>query len=127
MIARWVIAGFLLWLAITVPFRMAGEQFFIKGGVSWLFLVAPPVMFVLTYLLLKIFRVEPNDRAEAAGVFALPGLVIGIYQMNSFNAVFPNLDTSLNGEFAALMFASYAAIIIAGIVTSRIRQFDNQV
>ena len=123
MIARWMIVGFVLWALLTLSFRFVGQEVFHAGpgGVSWLFMTAPVVMFALTYGLLKLLKVEPSDRAEAAGIFAVPGLLIGIYEINSFSAVFPNIDASLGSEFAALMFASYAAVIIAGIVTSHLR------
>lgn len=123
MIARWVIAGFVLWFAVTAVFRFVGQDVFVvgSGGVAWAFMTLPIVMFVLTYALLKLLRVEVSDRAEAASIFAVPGLVIGIYEINSFSAVFPNIDASLGNEFAALMFASYAAVIIAGIVTSHLK------
>jgi hypothetical protein len=118
-----MIAGFVLWLAVTLSFRFVGEGMFNTGpdGVTWLFMILPIVMFVVTYGLLKILKVEPSDRAEAASIFAVPGLLIGIYEINSYHIVFPNLDASLSQEFAALKFACYAAIILAGIVSSRLK------
>jgi hypothetical protein len=122
MIARWMIVGFVLWLAVTLAFRFVGESVFTSGpgGISWLFLVLPLVMFAVTFGMLKVFRVDPSDRAEAASIFALPGLLVGVYEINSFQFVFPNLDPSLQNSFAAMMFATYAAVIIAGIVSSRL-------
>ena len=113
MIARWMIAGFVLWAALTLSFRFAATEW-----TSWLFIVGPLVMFVLTHLLLEMFRVERSDRGEAASIFALPGLLIGIYEINSFRFVFPNLDPALGINFAALMFACYVAVILAGLVAS---------
>lgn len=123
MIARWMIAGFVLWLLVTVSFRFVGQDVFQTGpgGVSWMFMTLPLIMFGLTYATLKVFRVASTDRAEAASIMAVPGLLIGIYEINSYTIVFPNLDPSLQNEFAALMFASYAAMIIAGIVSSRLK------
>ncbi len=123
MIARWMVVGFVLWLAVTLSFRFVGETVFQAGpgGVSWLFMILPAVMFIVTYALLKMMRVEPSDRAEAASIFAVPGLLIGIYMINSYDNVFPNLDAGLAPEFSALMFACYAAVIIAGIVSSRLK------
>lgn len=122
MIVRWMAVGFAFWIAIAVAFRFVGEMGFQAGpgGVSWLFMTLPVALLVLTYLVLKIMKVEPTDRAEAASIMAVPGLLVGIYEINSFRVVFPNLDASLQPEFAALMFACYAAVIIAGIVSSRI-------
>jgi len=123
MIARWMIVGFVLWAGLTFGFNFIGQQYFTEGptgGISWMFMIAPPVMLALTYLLLKVFKVDPTDRAEAASIFALPGLLIGIYEINSFDKVF-QLSPDLQPEFAALMFACYAAVIIAGIISSRLR------
>jgi Family of unknown function (DUF5367) len=123
MIARWLIIGFVLWLGITVGFRFAGQTFFTTGpgGVTWLFLILPVLMFAITYGALKLFKVDPTDRSEAASVFALPGLLIGIYQINSFGVMYPNLEADLSNEFAALMFACYAAVIVAGLLSSHVR------
>lgn len=125
MIARWIAIGLVLWLAVTLAFRFVGGQVFSQGlgGVSWLFMIAPPAMFMLTYGLLRALRVAPTDRAEAASIFAFPGFLIGIYEINSFSAVFPNLDAGLSGSFATLMYACYAAAILAGIASSRLRMF----
>jgi uncharacterized membrane protein YoaT (DUF817 family) len=116
MIARWMIVGFVLWAVVTLVFR-----FLPADGVAWSFMVLPFVMFALTYVVLKLFKVDPSDRAEAASIFAVPGLVIGVYEINSFQFVFPELaEAGLGPQFTALMFASYAAVIIAGIVSSRL-------
>ncbi len=122
MIVRWLIVGFLLWIAIALGFRFAGEQVFTSGGdgLMWLFMILPAVLLVVTFAFLKILKVAPTDRSEAASIMAVPGLLIGIYTINSFQFVFPNLDASLGASYAALMFACYAAVIVAGIVTSRL-------
>lgn len=122
MIVRWMAVGFAFWIAIALAFRFVGETVFTAGpgGVSWLFMTLPLGLLVITYVFLKILRVAPTDRAEAASIMAVPGLLVGIYEINSFTNLFPNLDPSLGTEFAALMFACYAAVILAGIVTSRL-------
>jgi hypothetical protein len=122
MIVRWMIVGFVLWIAVALAFRFVGETVFTTGpdGVSWMFMILPVVMLIVTFLFLKILGVAQGDRAEAASIMAVPGLLVGIYEINSFSFVFPNLDPSLGPQFAALMFACYAAVILAGIVTSRL-------
>lgn len=121
MIARWMIVGIVLWIVVAVAFRFVGQDVLQAGAnMSWLFMILPVALLIVTYGLLKIMKVEPSDRAEAASIMAVPGLLAGIYQINSYTAVFPNLDPSLAGAFASLMFACYAAVIIAGIVASRL-------
>jgi hypothetical protein len=51
---------------------------------------------------------------------AVPGFLVGLYEVDRFSVLFPNLDPTIGGEFAALMFACYAAVILAGIVSSRL-------
>lgn len=121
MIVRWMVVGFVIWIAIAVAFRFVGETVLTAGsGVSWLFMIMPVALLGVTYLCLKLLNVAATDRAEAASIMAVPGLLVGIYEINSFSMVFPNLDANLFPQFAALMFACYAAVIIAGIVTSRL-------
>jgi hypothetical protein len=128
MIARWMIIGFVLWLIVTLAFRFVGQDVFVAGtsGIPWLFMTLPLIIFALTFGLLKLAGVDPSDRGEAASIFAVPGLLVGIYEINSFSAVFPNLDQRLGSTFAALMFACYAAMIISGLVSSRLQQLENQ-
>jgi hypothetical protein len=122
MIARWMVVGFVLWIALAAAFRFAGHELFQPGqGVMWLFLTLPVAMLVVTYALLKILRVAPTDRAEAASIMVVPGLLVGIYEITNYATVFPNLDVGLNGAFASLMFACYTAMILAGIVASRLQ------
>lgn len=124
MIARWLIIGFVFWLAIAAAFHFVGANYLASGEggfVVWLFLVLPVVMFALTYGLLKLFKVDPTDRSEAASVFALPGLLIGIYQINTFGNMYPALATDHLNEFASLMYACYASVIAAGLLSSHVR------
>lgn len=116
MIVRWMAVGFALWIAILLAFRFVGEWAFHEGpwGVPWLLLIMPLALWAITHLMLLALRVTPEDRSEAASIMAVPGLLVGIYEINSFGFVFPNLDASLASEFAVLMFACYAAVILGG-------------
>lgn len=122
MAVRWMAVGFGFWLAVAVAFRFVGDMLFQPGpgGVSWMFMTLPLALLVITYLVLKVMRVAPTDRSEAASTIAVPGFLFGIYEIDRFSELFPNIDASLGAEFAALMFACYAAVIIAGIVSSRL-------
>lgn len=123
MIVRWMAVGFALWIAILLAFRFVGEWAFREGpwGVHWMLLIMPLALWAITYLMLLALRVTPEDRSEAASIMAVPGLLVGIYEINSFGFVFPNLDASLASEFAVLMFASYAAVILGGRTTLTVR------
>lgn len=122
MIARWMIVGFVLWLLTVGAFifvRPLGVLTTLPGGVSLLFIALPILMFALTYVFMNLLKVPGSDRAEAASVFALPGLLIGILLINSFDQYFPNVAMRPN-EFGSLMFASTAGIVFAGILSSRL-------
>lgn len=120
MIARWMAVGFGLWLVVSLAFRYVAQQF--PAANPWLLMVGPFVLFGLVYLLLAVLRVDPADRAEATGIMAVPGLLIGTYEINSFSFVFGDIDHGLNAAFASLMYSCYAATILAGVVSSRLQQ-----
>jgi len=125
MIARWMIIGFVLWLGVTVSFRVLGNMVGAEAEVlAWMPIVLPFVVFVITYMLLTILKVERVDRAEVTGIMVIPGLLFGIYEINSFSFVFPDLDPSQSPAFATLMYSSYAAAILAGVLSSRLKQSD---
>jgi hypothetical protein len=133
MIARWLAVGFGLWLIITLAFLFLGNADAVghplgaSAGdvVPWLLMVLPFVIFALTYFLLAILKVDPADRAEATGIMALPGLLIGIYEINSFAKLFPDIGPVYSGAFAGLMYSCYAAAILAGVVSSRLQQSES--
>ena len=122
MIARWMIACFVLWVIVMVAFN------FVLGGpgasMPWLFMTLPLVMFALNFVLFKLFKVDESDRAEAASIFTVPGMLIGIYAIHNPGQFFQNLrdNSGMGLDFASLMFASYAAVILAGIVFSRLQR-----
>jgi hypothetical protein len=115
MIIRWMIVGIVLWVAVAAVFRFVPE-----AAVSWVFMTLPAAMLLVTHFFLRIFRVAETDRGEAASIMALPGLLVGIYAINSFNYVFENPSLTLGPQFATLMFACYAAVLIAGLVSVRV-------
>lgn len=121
MIARWMIAGFVLWAIV-----IGGFSFVLSLpslNMPELFLTLPIVMFVLTFILFKVFKVDESDRAEAASIFCVPGMLIGIYLIHNPTQLFTNITTARAGlDFASLMFATYTAIIVAGIVFSRLQK-----
>ncbi|MGE3304039.1 MAG: DUF5367 family protein [Hyphomonadaceae bacterium] len=129
MILRATLLGFLLWLAVTAAFRFFGQDFFYPGETRiYVMLVATPIVCaVLTVLVLRLLREAAIDRAEAAMGLALPGMALDVYAVNAFPNVFPNLDPTLDGAFAAINLAGYAAILLTGLVTTRLAPADERV
>ena len=119
---RWMALGFAFWIGLAAAFSAFGNLALQPGpgGVSYAFLTLPLALLVLTYIVVKIMGVAVNDRSEAATTMAVPGFLVGLYEVDRFGVLFPNLDPSIGSEFAALMFACYAAVIIAGLVSSRL-------
>jgi len=122
MIARWAIVGVVLWLVVALGFRFFGHEVFAVGSrtVPWLFLTVPLVIGAITYVLMRLLRVAHSDRAEAASVFAATGLLVGVVEITNYPLTFPNLPVALSDEFAALMFACFAAVVFVGLVSSRV-------
>lgn len=128
MIIRAALVGFVLWLAGTLAFRFYGERFFAPDadGHVILFVAAPILMVALAWAAMKVLRVRPGDQAEAAIGLALPGMLLDAYAVYQFPVIFPNLDPTLDGVFGALMLVSYAAIVFAGMLFTRLQPEDER-
>jgi len=128
MIIRAAIAGFVIWLIGTLGFRLAGTYFFYPDEklLLGLFIGLPLAMVAVTWALMKLLKVAPGDQAEAAIGIALPGMLLDVFATREFSNVFPALDPTLDATFGALMLASYAAIVFAGVLFTRIAPQDER-
>lgn len=128
MIIRAAIAGFVLWLAGTLLFRLAGHTFFFPDETVILALLfgAPVVMVALAWFAMKLLGVARGDEAEAAIGLALPGMVLDVFAVREFVTLFPNLDPTLDADFGALMLAGYGAIVFAGILFTKLAPQDER-
>lgn len=115
------IVGFLAWLVATLVFRWFGHHFFYPDDVvlAVLFIVTAPVMWFLMLIYLRGIRVYPENRALAAIAFVLPGILLDALATVFFTSVFPNLDMSLDGRFAALMLWAYGFLLLGGYTADR--------
>lgn len=129
MILKAAFVGLLLWAVVTAIFRFAGHYFFFPDDahMTLVFALSVPLTIALTWLLLGLIRADPADRAEAAIALAMPGMLLDVYVVNSFEEVLPNLDPMLNGAFGALAMLTYAAILVTGLFLTRIAPVDEQV
>ena len=128
MIVRAAILGLLAWFAATLSFRLYGQIFFAPdpGGHLTLFIAAPIVAIGLTWVAMKLLRVQPGDEGEAAVAIALPGMVLDAYAVSEFATVYPNLDPTLDGTFGALMLVAHAAILFAGLLFTQLAPQDER-
>jgi len=128
MIIRAALAGFVLWLAGILLFRLAGQSFFYPDATVMLALLfgAPVVMVVIAWAAMKLLRVARGDEAEAAIGLALPGMVLDVFAVREFVTLFPNLDPTLDADFGALMLAGYAAVVFAGILFTKLAPQDER-
>jgi hypothetical protein len=128
MILRATFFGFVLWLIVTGALRFFGQEFFHPGetGIYILLIASPIVMAVLTVIGLRLLGEAGIDRAEAAVALALPGMALDIYALNAFPDVFPNLDASLDGAFGAIKLIGYTAMLLVGLITTRLAPSDER-
>lgn len=128
MIVRAAILGLVAWLAATLSFRFYGQLFFAPeaDGHLPLFIAGPIVAIGLTWVAMKLMRVQPGDQGEAAVAIALPGMVLDAYAVSEFATVYPNLDPTLDGTFGALMLVVHAAILFAGLLFTNLQPQDER-
>jgi hypothetical protein len=128
MILRSSLLGFVLWMATTIALRFSGQDVFHPGEARIMVLLFawPLVMAALTFGALKVLHEAKVDRAEAAIAFAMPGIALDVYALNSFDVVFPNLDAALDGAFGAIKLIGYLAILLVGLATTRLAPSDER-
>ncbi|MBL8551829.1 MAG: DUF5367 family protein [Hyphomonadaceae bacterium] len=128
MILRAMALGFVLWLALTAALRFAGEYFFTPQWAPTIvaYLITVVAAALVTYLLLKLLREAHGDEAEAAICIAFPGLVFNAFLTHQFGAMFPALDPTLDGVFAAHALVGAAAIVFTGLFFTRLAPQDER-
>ena len=129
MIIRAMGLGFLLWLAIAALFRFFGQIILPADELPRMitFLATPPVMWFITYVLLKLLKEARGDEAEAAMAIALPGLFLGAFVTHEFPRVFPNIDPTLDSAFGALLLFAFANVLLLGLCLTKLAPKDEQV
>ncbi|HVZ98833.1 MAG TPA: DUF5367 family protein [Caulobacterales bacterium] len=129
MIIRAMGLGFLLWLAVAALFRFAGQYFFLPDESARLicFVAAPILGVVAAFVLLKLLREAPGDEGEAAVAVAFPSLLLDAFVVRDFSRVMPNLDPTLDTEFAALMLIFCAGILFTGLLMTHLAPQDEKV
>lgn len=128
MIIRAALVGLALWLGIAALLYFFGADYFTPTFAPSLvlFIAAPVVTAVLTFVLLKLLRVAPGDEAEGASAMAFPGMGASAWVAINFESIFPNIDGLLDSVFAGLMLVTYAAMIFTGIFCTRLAPQDER-
>ncbi|MES1200420.1 MAG: DUF5367 family protein [Pseudomonadota bacterium] len=129
MILRAVGLGFVLWLAVAALFRFAGQYFFLPDESARLicFIAAPLIGIAITFVLLKLLREAPGDEGEAAVGVAFPNILLDAFVVREFSRVMPNLDPTLDTEFAALMLIFCAGILFTGLLLTHLAPQDERI
>jgi Family of unknown function (DUF5367) len=128
MILRSSLMGFVLWMATTIALRFYGDAVFYpgEGRIFIILIVWPLLMAAITFGVLRVLHEAKVDRAEAAIAFAMPGIALDVYALNTFSTVFPNLDAALDGAFGAIKLIGYLAILLVGLATTRLAPSDER-
>lgn len=119
---RNILWGFLLWIAATMIFRFFGHHFLIQGHYILLlvsFLMAIPLIFVVTYPYYHFMKISDSNRMLAAIQIAVPGMILDIFSIIFFPLVFSNLHNDTLSYFSAWLLWAYSLILLTGITLKR--------
>ncbi len=114
-----VVWGFLVWLAATVIFRLAGQWFLIPGDTTFIslaYVLVIPFIFVFTLQLYAYKKLNIVQRIQASICIALPGMLIDSIVLANFPKVFTNLDPQADSIFGSWLLWAYALILLTGIM-----------
>jgi hypothetical protein len=115
---RFVIVGFLLWLAATAALPVIGQRIMSNRG--WLYVV---VLFAISFLAMALLvrlaciraRIAPQDWPVAAVSLLLPTLVLDPFSSAFFPVVFPNIAPENAGVFGGWMIVCCAGGLLGAV------------
>jgi hypothetical protein len=114
---RYILLGFLVWLAVTIALRFVGQLFF-----------ATPLALVLTFVVIGVVpgltlpllfvraRMNPVRRMRVALSLALPGMVLDIVSVTFVASVFPNIPAAAHAAFAGCLLWAYSLVLLSALV-----------
>jgi hypothetical protein len=118
---RLLLYGFVLWLAASIVFRIAGQRILHPAntaGTLLTFAVSFPLMAWVARRLCLKFGVPREAWPAGAISLALPTLLLDPFSSAFFPLVFPNIPASAAGLFGGLMLWSCAGAL-AGVIFAR--------
>lgn len=129
MIVRAIGLGFFLWLAAALVLRFYGQHMLTpeEGPRLILFLVTPFVAGLAATVFLRLLKEAHGDEAEAAVGLALPGMLLTAFVTHEFASVFPNIDPTLDGVFAAIMMLAFSTILFVGLSLTKLAAQDERI
>lgn len=78
----------------------------------------------ITFVLLKLLREAHGDEGEAAVSVAFPSLLLNALLTYDFATIFPNLDGALDGIYGAMAMVYSAAMVLTGLIMTRLADKD---
>ncbi len=108
-----VLLGFVIWVAATSVYRMAGSYFFEGSSAQyWLNVIVTGILYSAVSLgLMKWRRIEQKDWLQGAICIALPGMLGEIPILAGFSELMSNMQPATAGRYAAFLFCGYASLI----------------
>jgi hypothetical protein len=115
---RFILIGFILWLAATLALRVAGQRIISNRG--WLLVVVLfGVSFVTMALLVRLAcmraRLAPQEWPLAAVSLLLPTLLLDPFSSAFFPVVFPNIAPESAGVFGGWMIICCAGGLLGAV------------
>ena len=117
-----LLLGFVVWLAATVAFRLAGQYVLDPAApvvVGGLFVAVVPAMIGLALALYRWQGVTGATRLQAAVALVLPGMVLDSLAVAWFGTVFPNMVPGAAKYFGGMLLLAYASVLLSGVVPRR--------
>jgi hypothetical protein len=117
-----LLLGFVVWLAATVAFRLAGQYVLDPAApvvVGGLFVAVVPAMIGLALALYRWQGVTGATRLQAAVALVLPGMVLDSLAVAWFGTVFPNMVPGAAKYFGGMLLLAYASVLLSRFVPRR--------
>ncbi len=111
--------GFLIWLAATLAFRLAGQFFFITSSpviLTILYVAVIPVLAFISIITFKKFKLAGPETVVAGVLLVLPGMIIDTFVIQFFKEVFPNMSPDKAATFGSWLMWAYTIVLVTSII-----------
>jgi hypothetical protein len=110
------IVGVLIWAGVTAALRLWGDVILTTDDIrnALVALGGAAMLWFLAWSYFTVLRIAPERRIKVAAALVIPGMILDAAVVSHFGIVFPNMDTSLDKTFGAILLFHYAIVLLAG-------------
>ena len=111
--------GFLVWLFVSIMFRLFGQYFFITDNpyvMLGLYILLITAMAIIANWVFKRFSLNKLESIKSAVFMVITGMILDTVCIHFFEFLFPNMDEKDGRYFGSWLMFAYSIVLIIGLL-----------